>query len=263
MIGNHKSKTVPFAIGGTQNDTSDSLRLDNTGTLRVQHCVDSRGQITESDESIADNCEISEFTISSAALAPSATIVAGDCSISNGQNSCQSLVKWNSSNVISASVRQEGTEFSTADANTFTGANRTVNYGSDTFTFYDGATQLAFNDAHATCVAGTAWNATTELCDSTLVPVIPAITVTATPKIIRSGQTAEIKVDVVSLTAFTCTVLNAKSTPETFDETTLTFTVTTRPLYAKQVVTVECTDVNGLKSSGEAIVEIIPRVQEI
>jgi len=51
----------PFSGGNTSNDTSGSFNLANSGTLQVQHCIDSQMQITESDES--NNCRVSTFTI--------------------------------------------------------------------------------------------------------------------------------------------------------------------------------------------------------
>ncbi len=76
------SHTQPsLNVNDARNDTSQSFSLANSGTLQIQHCVDSRmvnsyGQIDESDETAGDNCKIQQFTI---------TELAGDaCGYANG-----------------------------------------------------------------------------------------------------------------------------------------------------------------------------------
>lgn len=61
-IGGPIAKSVPFAQGATQqDDSSPGLLLDQSGTLQVQHCVDSGGAIPESNE--GDNCRVSTFNV--------------------------------------------------------------------------------------------------------------------------------------------------------------------------------------------------------
>lgn len=60
-LGGHMSKTIPLAVGATQDDTSTNLHLVNTGTLQIQHCVDSQGQINEENE--GDNCLVGSFNV--------------------------------------------------------------------------------------------------------------------------------------------------------------------------------------------------------
>jgi hypothetical protein len=64
MIGGHLSQSVPFEVGKMQGDTSASFTLTNTGTLQVQHCVDSQGQVSELNE--GDNCQVASFTVGGA-----------------------------------------------------------------------------------------------------------------------------------------------------------------------------------------------------
>jgi hypothetical protein len=61
QIGSHLGQPVPLGISGTANDTSSSFTLTNTGTLQIQHCVDSQGQILESNE--GDNCAVQTFSV--------------------------------------------------------------------------------------------------------------------------------------------------------------------------------------------------------
>jgi hypothetical protein len=65
MIGSHLSQSSLNA-GASRNNISANFNLSNTGTLRVQHCIDSRGQVTESNETYGDNCRVANFTVNAA-----------------------------------------------------------------------------------------------------------------------------------------------------------------------------------------------------
>ncbi len=56
-------KSAPFAPSATQNDVSASFTLANADILRVQHCIDSGIAITESNETVADNCTVTDFNV--------------------------------------------------------------------------------------------------------------------------------------------------------------------------------------------------------
>jgi len=98
---------------------------------------------------------------------PTASINAPDCSIIIGQNSCTSNVSWDTDNMVSASVRQNGIQFSIALSSV--GTPQPLSRGTHTFTVFDGATQRATDDATAECEFGSTWNVST--CVSNTGPV--------------------------------------------------------------------------------------------
>jgi len=61
QIGEHIPKTVPFAAGATQTDTSANFTFSSFGSFQAQHCIDSQGQLAESDET--NNCTVQTYTV--------------------------------------------------------------------------------------------------------------------------------------------------------------------------------------------------------
>jgi hypothetical protein len=56
-----------LAAGATADNASPStLRLTQSGLLQIQYCVDGSGLIDESDESVADQCETKDFSVTPA-----------------------------------------------------------------------------------------------------------------------------------------------------------------------------------------------------
>jgi hypothetical protein len=279
MIGGHINKTAPLAIGATLNDTSDSFNLTNSGVLRVQHCVDSvtppaTGQILEATETLADNCQMADFTVTAN---PTVNISASICTIPAGDDECISpLTTWTFSDatpdylikLINNNTTGD-TIYSGANGNSSVGGTRLVQgpntlYGYHNNDFADGQHigSLTFNVG---CASGAQWSVGTGFCE-----LPPSFTVSANPRLIRSGDTTEISVTITSANPITCDILNATTnTPDhiTHDGTISpnTYTISpTKPIKNKQIVTVNCTDgVTGLTASGEAIVEVVPKIQEI
>jgi hypothetical protein len=104
---------------------------------------------------------------------PTANLNASDCTISIGNSSCTTNVSWSSSDTVSPlSISQNGTEFSTV-ANNAVGVARTLNRGTNTFTFEDNGTQLADETATASCAGGSAWSTITSQCVA--IPAAPAV----------------------------------------------------------------------------------------
>lgn len=166
----------------SRTDTSGSFTLVNTGTVHIQHCVDVTNTVVETDES---NCTVTSFTITApVAGTPEATLVAPSCDIAKGNSSCDTTVTWTSTDVPTPSIRREGTEFSN---NPNSNAPQTIRYTDSpvTFTFSDGATDLATVDTGAGCASGLIWDG--DSCE------LPATgTITANPPIIPRGGTTDI-----------------------------------------------------------------------
>ncbi len=112
-------------------------------------------------------------------------INAPDCTIVAGQNSCNSTVSWEATSVPSPSIRQNGTQFSTAGVSA--GTVRTLSYGTHTFTIMDGGTERALDTAVASCPASAPWNGS--ICDGVLPPA-PTLSLTAAPSSIIAGNSS-------------------------------------------------------------------------
>ena len=110
-----------------------------------------------------------------------ASINAPPCTIAAGNSTCTSDVTWQSSGITgSVSVRQDGTQFSTTPQQT-TPVLRTLNHGSNTFTFDHNGATLSSVTAQAACESGTVWNGSS--CEST-----GSASITAPPCTIAAGN---------------------------------------------------------------------------
>ncbi len=119
MIGSHLTKTVPINPGGFQDDTSIGFTLSQSGTLRVQHCVDSRGQINnEGNES--DNCSIATLTV---VPPPTGTITAIPAGPYDSGGS--SKITWSANDATSCEVQVAGVAKWTGITNTTSGGEPT------------------------------------------------------------------------------------------------------------------------------------------
>ena len=118
--------------GSSRTDTSSSLNLDQSGTLKIQYCVDSTipDRVNEADESYDNNCEVSTFEVTTDAPAPTADVKVrnvteggsfqdGTLTIEDGQ---EVELSWSSTNASSCS----GTNFSTGSGDTRNGTQSTV-----------------------------------------------------------------------------------------------------------------------------------------
>lgn len=59
----HIDRTNNMTPNETIDDTTGNVTLSQSGTLQVRHCVDSRNNIAESNESTADNCKQRNLTV--------------------------------------------------------------------------------------------------------------------------------------------------------------------------------------------------------
>lgn len=120
-IGSDISKTVPFAPNATQNDTSIGFTLSNSGTLRVQHCIDTTSpHIDEGDESTADNCKIATLTV---VPPPTGTITAIPAGPYDSGGS--SKITWSANDATSCEVQVAGVAKWTGITHTTSGGEPT------------------------------------------------------------------------------------------------------------------------------------------
>ncbi|MEZ4103730.1 MAG: hypothetical protein R3B60_00370 [Candidatus Paceibacterota bacterium] len=199
---------------------------------------------------------------------PSGTINASNCSILAGDSTCSSIVNWTSANVSSPQVFQESSQFST-DPNG--SSNRAVIFGPNQFELKDGGSPIRIMFLNVSCAYGSSWNGT--ICEvpppPPPTPTALSIDISANPKLIRSGRTAQINVEITSDVNLTCTLEGAQSYDINFSHigsaSVQSHFFDTRQLISTQVVNVSCTvDGNPAYSipAVEARVNVIPITQE-
>jgi hypothetical protein len=99
------------------------------------------------------------------------------------------------------------------------------------------------------------------------VPLPPDLTIKVDPSLIRSGDTTSVTITTTSLNDLSCDIYGATAAPE-LNKLILavgSYNIpTTKPINNKQIVRVDCTDtVTGATGSSEAIIEVLPKIQEI
>jgi hypothetical protein len=137
--------------------SSGFIKSDNSCV--PTQCNDGMDNV-DSEDTLADMADpgCSSISDNDESNAPAtASVNATDCYITAGNSSCSSTVTWGSSNVISASVRQNGIQFSMEPTSPVGGVGRIINYGVNTFTFRGGGVDLGSDTATASCDDGTAW----------------------------------------------------------------------------------------------------------
>ena len=178
-------------------------------------------------------------------LTPSGSITASTCQILKGNSSCTSQINWTSQYFLGGtSVLQGSTQFSTNDNGN---QSRQVSIGDSTFVIKDLGGSFSFQTtATVSCEPGSGWDATLGTCEEVILPPTPSITITASPTLIRKGQTADIEVTVDSTQQLTCTIYGVDPSSQTFTHNgpvTQVSTYTnfvTKKLYSTQVVKVKC-----------------------
>jgi hypothetical protein len=84
-----------LAGNANRTDVSSGLLISQTGVLYIQHCIDSNGEIMETDESVSDNCKVQSFNIVSGSISASITDM-------NGGGT--TTITWSSTGVTSACI---------------------------------------------------------------------------------------------------------------------------------------------------------------
>lgn len=257
----------------TDTDSPDAVDLTPPGTVWTvtgDTTVDgATEQVTvpyNSDELYLD------YTVNlPAAPSPSVTLNASGCSVPVGNSQCTGSIYWSFSNVLSP----ENYSVRNTTANNIIGTSQT-NGGTQPLTLSraDGITQNITASANGVgpttqqvavqCVGegiSSAWY--NNVCSPP-----PDISIQATPKLIRSGDTTKVIVTVDSINHVNCTVRHAMENPYNFSHDgsinqIKEWPLDTRAITAKQLITVHCTDIDtGLVSDEETTVEVVPTIEE-
>jgi hypothetical protein len=190
---------------------------------------------------------------------PEIDLSVGTCKIAVGDSSCQTTIDWEFKNLAGPyNVENDLTNYTSGLVSSGGAIAHTLDYGINTIT-------AAANGISATeirevdCVDNSAWY------NGVCVPP-PSITLSVDPDLIRSGDFAEVSLQVDAAYPFKCTLYGGNLTPIDFDSAagTYTNTFTTRNLTATQVVQLNCTDDLGwgITSSDNDRVNVIPVIQE-
>jgi hypothetical protein len=200
-------------------------------------------------------------------LAIPSFLVGVGCSIPNGASACDGLFSWMASEASNPILRNEtsGTTYSTAQS----GSNQPfpLQHGNNLVRLLDGATELRSLTINVGCVADHIWNPHSVPPQCVPIPPPPAIfTITANPSLIRSGSTSTVSIEIQADHNLNCTLHGAQSTAINFthvaDPATQTYTYTTRPLTAAQLVRVTC-ETLGYTGSRTTRIEVVPTIREI
>ncbi|MBP6881853.1 MAG: hypothetical protein KBC35_04475 [Candidatus Pacebacteria bacterium] len=210
-----------------------------------------------------------------ASVLPAVSLSVSGCStIPVGSDQCSGSINWEFSNILAPqnyNVTSDRIGLIGNTANSGGGATAvnvpvTLKYGSNQIT----ATANGVNTdrpAIAACVGGSVWDAAAVPPQCVAVLAAPTISITATPNLIRNGDTADITVKILDSTSnLTCTVLGVVPhapivhVPNALEQTYSGFI--TKPLTSAQIVQVSCSDGNNTTTK-EIRVEVLPKIQEI
>lgn len=262
----------PINAGVSRNDVSTALNLNQNGTLRVRHCVDSTFSITESDEN--DNCQTATFNVSPAASSPALIICPDDpVTVAEGQNVNLQAWYWGSylgspdcgiggsSNVTnSASWSSEDEAIATVTNDKDTTRGVVTGVSEDTVEITAMYSSLsAERDVTVTAGAGGGG------CSTSPCPP-PDIEIVSNPGIVRSGETAGVEITITADYLLQCELAGAATEIFThagdinptdhgpYDST---------PLTAATVAEVTCTDPYDVDYQASTTISVIPTFQEI
>lgn len=205
---------------------------------------------------------------------PSATFTApASCTIPLGGTACTVNVDWNLTGQTNPNITNSVTGDTLYTTPTGTNQPVTLPYRSAATALHarTGSTLLVAQSVDTNCALLTSWNGSNCVLLPPPPPPPPVVnmTVVPTPQFIRSGDTADIKIEVESTAILNCTHRGIQSTPGNFIHDPLlgtrsTRTIQTRPLTSAQKIIVECTDpISSSVSTSEALVNVVPIYEEI
>lgn len=169
--------STPLAAGQTATDISGSLSLTRAGILTARHCADDGDRVAEINET--DNCTSSNFTIKGG------NITAPDCTIPPGSSSCTTLVTWTTAELANPSIQKNAVEVSDTPQN-LTGLSERIDFGTYTYSIYDGSTLIAADQARALCANGSSWDSVASRCTGAP-PSAPVVTFIGPGTVVRGN----------------------------------------------------------------------------
>ena len=179
-------------IDTTSSDTSDYFSLNYSGELQIMHCIDSApSQITESDETMGDNCKIGTFQI---APRPTGNITADPELVLPGETS---LISWDTNGADTCTTTNNRT------ADEWTQLSNPLGTISPALTS-DTTFVLTCNNINI---------------DSVLVRVTPEVIITSSSRIVKQGATTLIGWNTNGNPKASCSLSGAGLTSDDLNDT--------------------------------------------
>jgi hypothetical protein len=216
--------------------------------------------LTEDSSGLSSGYVTGAITITNPPVT-SALTTAG-CTIPRGGNQCNGqVVTWNVTNGLAPYALRNVTTNLVLSSNP-AGTNMIIplQYGNTTITMaHDNGVVLQSRSVQASCnTAVDEWDGAA--CVEKIVTPTPTISITVTPTVIRSGQTATVNWNITNMTGYSC-VINGIG----FNGTALTTaagSIESVPIKNKSAFQVSCT--NGVDTvTQDAVVEVVPVSQEV
>lgn len=191
-------------------------------------------------------------------LMPSATLSGTGCTIAAGSGTCNGRFTWAFSNTTAENLYNAAAPAVTYNSNQMTGTNVAypIQEGNNAVQARDGSLVLNTITVVGTCAAGSTYSPTADIC-----ALPPTLSISFDPKIVRSGQTADIIYTVTGLVDGSCSV-TGPGTNQTGITTDGTNTITSTPLTSYSEFTLSCTGSYGTVNVKSPI-EVVPVSQEI
>ncbi len=196
---------------------------------------------------------------------PTGDLTGVGCSVLAGQSTCNGSLGWTGVNAINPYISNQ-TSPSTPVYSGIAMPNGSrsgivLNLGTITMLLRSGNYTIDQADLTAGCATGTFRLGNT--CHNP-----PQITIDINPGLVRSGSTASVDVTIDAAYPVSCTATGVDGTGtinHPGSPSRANYVLTTKPLKAKQEVTVTCNSVpptTGLDATGRATVDVLPSIEE-
>ena len=159
------SGTVSGAGSYDSGDVATATATPNSGSTFSGWSgdCDENGQVLMDD----DKSCTATFTLS---LITSGWITSTDCTITSGNGTCNTTLKWSTTNPVGTSAVTTGSYVTVATANSnSSGKSYAISYGDNYFFLYNNGDELDSDTAVATCASGTEWDYDSETCETVTV----------------------------------------------------------------------------------------------
>ena len=238
------------------------------GVHRYRFNADSTNMLAETDE---DNRSVWQtFTVHGI---PIGSLSSSACVIADGDYTCSATVYWNTTYVTDGSLIEDLVPIVNSGINGDASIVVTLSRTSKNYKLYSDPSAtgalLSSSDFAAVCDVGLSWNVVEGVCRPA--PAASDVNLNADPSYIRSGQTADINVEVTTANSdLVCNLVGVTLAPITItpvaDGVVHTYSYTTRPLFSTQLVELSCSspsfpDIAPVTTSIR--VEVLPEIQEI
>ncbi len=192
---------------------------------------------------------------------------AGNCLIPAGANNCNASVVWDMTGNPSPFRIENETNSNTIIGNTASGTqSATISYGNNTINAFSNNMLINTDISTATCVPQHFFLDLTQTCQPN-----PIITITPEPIWVRSGDTAEVNININAPYDLECTLAGDIANTPLFTHTGSInpvgdYSIDTVPISATRILSVSCnTPANDLQppANAETRINMVPRMQEM